>query len=260
MYFQKSNSISNLEDGCSLGIIRSNIVAYADDIVLIAPSAVSLQFLINVANDEISKLLLNFNPDKSKTIVFNSNGNKSDKSSISWFHNIRKQKIDRVVSFKYLGYVLDCNLCNANDIDRVKSKFFIEFNSILRKFSFAEIKVKVFLFKQYCLQLYGAELWFGCTKSLQPLRQFAVAYHKAVKKLLGLSSHESNHYACQEANLFIFDHLINKLKISCVHRIITKPCPFIDKNIDFFKISSRMIESVNSILKKQLSSRIFKRQ
>ena len=137
---------------------------------------------------------------------------------------------------------------NNEDINRVKRKFFIEFNSILRKFSICEAKVKLFLFKQYCLQFYGMDLWFGCSKSKQSCQQFAIAYHKAIKKLLGLSTHESNHFACQEGNLFIFDHFLNKTKLSLAVRFLTKRCVFIDKILDFFKISSVMINEVNKIL------------
>ena len=78
------------------------------------------------------------------------------------------------------------------------------------------------------------DLWFGCSKSKQSCQQFAIAYHKAIKKLLGLSTHESNHFACQEGNLAV--------------RFLTKPCVFIDKILDFFKISSVMINEVNKIL------------
>ena len=119
---------------------------------------------------------------------------------------------------------------------------------MLRKFSFTDNKVKLFLFKQYCLQFYGPELWFGCNKSLTAGHQFAVGYHKAIKKLLGLSYHESNHYACQEAGLYMFEHLINRIKISFASRILSKPCYFIGKNLDFFKLSSVMIREVCEIL------------
>ena len=111
--------------------------------------------------------------------------------------------------------------------------------------------MKLFLLKQYCLQFYGAELWFGCTRSSQTLHRFAIGYHKAIKKLLGFSSHESNHYACQEGSLYLFEHLINKIKICSAFRILSRPCDFIDKNSDFFKISSEMLMEVNSILTDQ---------
>ena len=50
------NKISNLRIGCRLGINSSNIIAYADDIVVLAPSPSSLQVLMNIINDELLKL------------------------------------------------------------------------------------------------------------------------------------------------------------------------------------------------------------
>ena len=69
------------------------------------------------------------------------------------------------------------------------------------------------------MQLYGAELWFGEIKSKIALKQFAIGYHKAVTKLINDSYHESNHYACQEAQLLTFEHFLNRLKIQFMFRL-----------------------------------------
>ena len=66
--------------------------------------------------------------------------------------------IDEVKDVRYLGYIITNDLTNDSDIDRALKKFYIEFNQILRKFHFTEKSIKIFLFKQYCMQMYGAEL------------------------------------------------------------------------------------------------------
>ena len=119
---------------------------------------------------------------------------------------------------------------------------------MLRNFSFADIEVKLFLFKQYCLQLYGSELWFDDHCSPSPLKQFSVGFHKAIKKLLNLSYHESNHFACQEANIFTLQHFINKNKIMQALRILTRPCNFICKNMCFFNLSSIFLKNTYVLL------------
>ena len=106
------------------------------------------------------------------------------------------------------------------------------------------------MFRQYCLQFYGAELWYNLDKSAQTLKRLEIGYHKAVKKLLELSMHESNHYACQEANILMFRHLLNKMKITTIYRFIMRPCTFIYKAISFFKISSAILCDVRTILMK----------
>ena len=240
--------ISNMKVGCNLGIIKSNIIAYADDIVLLAPSTYALELLFNEAVLEASELHLEFNLNKTKLMKFHSSGKHvchTEKKEVK----VNNHLIEIVSSYKYLGFVLANNLSNADDMIRAKKKFYSEFNLILRKFGFTDKKVKLFLFKQYCLQIYGGDLWFGNNKSRNVFKQFEVGYHKAIKKILNLSSHESNHYACQEGNLLTFSHLINKMKISTALRFMLKPCTFIKKIRHFMNISSVMINEVLNILK-----------
>ena len=137
--------------------------------------------------------------------------------------------LEFVSYIKYLGFIIQDDLRNNRDIDEARNKFYREFNIILRRMSFADIRIKLYLFKQCCLQFYGAELWFSSYGSLSNLRQLGIAYHQALKKLLGLSTHESNHYACQEAQLFTFENLLNKIRIFFAYRMIKFPCTFIQK-------------------------------
>ena len=204
------NKISNVNIGCKLGIINANIIAYADDIVLLAPSANALRMLINMANSCASELKLAFNYSKTKVMIFRNYGFKSEYAFGNCF-NINDHSIEVVKSIKYLGYVISEKLDYIEDMNRVKNKFYAEFNVILRNFHFVDKVIKVFLFKQYCLQFYGSELWFGPKRPIRELKQFGVGYHKAVKKLIGVSMHESNHYACQETDLLLFNHMINKI-------------------------------------------------
>ena len=106
----------------------------------------------------------------------------------------------------------------------------------------------MFWFKQYCLQFYGSELWFGVKRPIHELKQSAGGYHKAIKILLGVSTHESNHYACQETNLLLFNHLINKQQISAFHRLLTRPCKMVHKASVFLKVSSVFAENIMKVL------------
>ena len=46
------DDIANMKEGCRVGIHSSNIIAYADDIVLMAPSLKSLQVLLNKTTED----------------------------------------------------------------------------------------------------------------------------------------------------------------------------------------------------------------
>ena len=227
--------INKSKYGCKLGIHMSNIIAYADDIVLLASSALSLQILINEANAKALELKLKFNKNKSKWIIFRAPGNKQNFVKDM---EMNGGPVGRVDVFKYLGYILRSDLRNVDDIQRAMKKFYCEFNNILRKFSFADFNVKLYLFRYYCLQIYGADLWLKDEGSVSTLKHFAVGYHKAIKKILGLSSHESNHFACQEAQMPIFKHLLNKKRIMTAMRLFYFPCNYFRKVMPFLKISS----------------------
>ena len=239
------SAISDLNIGCKLGHTMSNIIAYADDIVLMAPSAVALQLLIDKCFYEASALNLNFNVNKSKCMIFRfrSNVNFNFRSFL-----LNGFELETVTEYKYLGYFIQDNMTNSKHISESLSKFYREFNVILRKFHFTDTCVKLYLFKQCCLQFYGCEMLFANRRSLGSLRQFAIGYHKAIKKILGLSYHESNHYACQEAQLFTFEHLLNKIKIFFVYRITKYPCPFLEKTGNFLELSSVLFDEIHEIL------------
>ena len=241
------SKISRKKIGCKLGLISSNIIAYADDMVLLAPSAESLQALINELHKDALDIDLKFNIKKTKCMIFRSQKGARKIEDVRLFQ-VDGSPVEFVNSFKYLGYIVTCNLSDTEDIKRVRSKFYVEFNSMLRNFNFTDKIVKMFLFKQYCLQMYGCELWIADTCSVVDFKQFAVGYHKAIKKMLNLSYHEIKHYACQEAQCFTFKHLINKYKIMAACRYVSKPCDFIRNALSFLFTSSVFLNHVYDIL------------
>ena len=170
------------------------------------------------------------------------------KTSILRKFMIESKEIELVTTITYLGFKLQNNLNDSEDIYRVLNKFYKDFNCILRKFSFTGKEVLLYLFKQYCLQFYGCELWIDSYRSLSAIRQFSVGYHKAIKKIINVSYHESNHYSCQEAHLFTFEHLLNKSKIATAFRLMKNPCEFFMKTKDFISFSSVLYRNVFKLL------------
>ena len=238
------DNISQLRIGCRIGLHSSNIIAYADDVVLLAPSFASLQMLIDVSYEVASELKLEFNTNKTKVVVFN---NCKKVPEVKRTFVLGRRPLEVVRTIRYLGYEITDTLSNENDINCKIRKFYAEFNQILRKFNKLDIDTKLFLFKQYCLQIYGSELWFGPKISNSHIKQFAVGYHKAIKKILGLSYHESNHYACQEARMYTFENLINNNKIQFMFRLYMKPCNLMRKLWSYLLVSSEFFQDVNEI-------------
>ena len=98
--------ISSLKQGCKIGIHSSNIIAYADDIVLLAPSKKALQMLLEEAVKESHDMDLEFNSNKSKYMVFRY---QASKKSCNCSLEIGNSVLEQVNSFKYLGFILTYN-------------------------------------------------------------------------------------------------------------------------------------------------------
>ena len=238
------DSIASSRIGCRLGNVNSNIIAYADDIVLLVPSASGLQHLLNLLYKEVKKIDLDINYIKSECICFRAD--KSDLLCPAMY--INGKLLDSVHDHKYLGFVLDSKLNNDKDMIKCRNKFYNEFNCILRKFPKVNIGVFLRLFTSYCLSIYGCELWFCSNKCYLPFKQFAIGYHKAVKKILGIKNWESNHKACQLADLMTFNHLMNWNKIRFAYKIIVHPFKFIEKSLLNVTDSLCLTREVDTIL------------
>ena len=166
--------------GCRVGIRACNVIAYADDIVIMSPSLMGLQRLLNICNDFASNLKLKFNPSKSVCMKFQ----KTIQNCFDYTVKIGGENIEFVEEVKYLGFLMNSQLSNKFDILRERNRFYNTFNTILRKFYFVNTNIFLFLFKTYCLQFCGASLWCGVSGSKTVLKQFSVGFHKAIKKIL----------------------------------------------------------------------------
>ena len=120
-----------------------------------------------------------------------------------------KEILENVNEIRYLGFMITYNLSNKIDIIRERNRFYGNFNCILRKFYYVDLQIFLTLFNSFCLCFYGTELWFENFNCKTVKKQFAIGYHKAVKKFLQVPWRESNHAVCNALNLLVFDDLIN---------------------------------------------------
>ena len=105
--------------GCSLGGTRTNIICYADDVCLLAPSERALQEIIHVVQNQLIKINLSVNVSKCKCMVFS----KRNTHKVAPNLMLNNQLIERVSEFKYLGVILSEDLNISSDIDRVSTAF-----------------------------------------------------------------------------------------------------------------------------------------
>ena len=197
--------INSLKIGCQLALTNYNIIGYADDLIIMSPSQSGLQFLLDMVFNHLSNLDLSINTVKSKVIIFNRKGKKDQSRSLNFYINGRE--IEIVDNIKYLGIILCHDLSNKLDIERQSKAFLKQSFGFLRKFGTFPLDLKIFLFKTYCLSMFGSDLWSDLKGCSQALKSLKICFHKGVKKMLGIPFRSSNHEACLSADMLTFDHL-----------------------------------------------------
>ena len=219
-------TISSMSEGCSLNYCKNNILCYADDMILLAPSSAGLQTMLNKLHFLLSELGLSVNAGKSQYIVFKT---RNCKHVFQSEIKINGTIIEKVRRCKYLGVVLeeDCDL--GPEVDRVTNSFLKQFNSVYQKFYFVDREVLIHLFKSFTSSFYGIEVWFEKLRVYQ-LNKISVVYHKAIKRICNLNVWDSNHLACEIAGVAIFKHMLAKKLVCFWHNIFRSKSPCL---IDF---------------------------
>ena len=209
--------ISELPLGCSIYGFKSNIVCFADDLILLAPTSQSLQKLLDVLCDRLLELCLTVNPTKSQFIIFR-NSRCNNRLGSDPVVSLNGVNLTRVSNCKYLGVFLTANGDLGSEVDRVTDSFLKQFNGMYSKFYFTNKNIIFFLFKSFTSSFYGIETWIEKIYEYQ-LNRISIAYHKAVKRICDLNVWDSNHAACDTAGVMIFRHLWARRLVCFWHRM-----------------------------------------
>ena len=211
--------ISTLPQGCVLAGSKMNIICYADDILLLAPSSTGLQILLNKLVYRLNELSLKINIQKSSYILF-----KCKRHVTGHEIFLDGRRLSQVSKCVYLGVTLTESMSINEDTERVTGTFLRQFHGIYSKFFRSQGPVLYHLFKSYAMSFYGMETWFhNVTK--QSLKKVSVAYHRAVKRICGLNLWDSNHAACETVGVEIFQHLYAKRLIRFMYRLFSSCSP-----------------------------------
>lgn len=182
-------SISGTKCGCNIGGTYVNIFAYADDIVLLAPSWHALQLLLSVLESEAVSIDMMCNIRKTVCMVFAPKCRNRTVATRFPPFKLFGNELQYVESFKYLGHIIDNTLSDSSDIEREIRNLFMRANILLRRFGQCSVAVKVALFKAYCICFYGHALWRNHTVDV--LRKLKSCYHKCIKIFFGFSRQHS---------------------------------------------------------------------
>ena len=148
--------------GCHIGDVCFNVLAYADDLVLLAPSWAAMQQLLNVFRSSIRDINMICNVTKTVCMVFDPQCRHKLVANSFPLFKLGSSYIHYVDCFKYLGHIITDNARDDDDIKREVRNLFVRQNVLIRKFHRCLLFIKITLFKSCCLCMYDVGLWSLC--------------------------------------------------------------------------------------------------
>ena len=145
--------------GCTIGKHYLGVMVYADDIILLSPSRLGLQAMINICQKFAATHNLQFSthkdPNKSKTKCIHFSRKQLNLACIS----LNGNQLPWVESAKHVGNVLERDNSFSKDISCKRAAFIGKVHSILQEFHFVNPIVKMNIISKYATSFYGSSLW-----------------------------------------------------------------------------------------------------
>ena len=187
------------------------VVSYADDIILLSPSIVELQKMLDLCHATCLERLTLFNVNKSHCIIFGYYCKRV--SECLTFGSARK---DWCTSLKYVGVNLPTRKTFTIDTDPLKRSFYAASNSIFSQTTTRNEFVSFSLQESYCLPI----LSYACAAiSLKPKQaaELNACWNAVYRRIFGFNKWESvRTYGLDRLNL----HSIFKLrKVNFYHQL-----------------------------------------
>ena len=167
--------------GCHIANKPFNNLSYADDLVLVAPSAVALNEMVNLCETLAGRHYIQYSTEKSKCMSILPMG-----CRLQVLPNVRLygDALEYVTKFTYLGHIITEDFRDDEDILKETRNLCARGNALIRQFNFCNMDVKCMLFKTYCYSFYCASLW-GRFR-VESLNRLKVAYNMVMRRLAGV--------------------------------------------------------------------------
>ena len=171
--------LSSAGFGCFLGTHFVGALAYADDLVLLAPTATALRKMLAICDAYAQDYCITFNVLKTKCLVVLPHSRRAlfDRFEDYPFF-LNNQAIEFVKSFVHLGHIITSSSDDEEDIRKRRNDFVGQVNSMISYFSNLDSFIRYKLFTSYCTSFYGCELWLLPHRAIE---QFCVAWRKGLR-------------------------------------------------------------------------------
>ena len=209
-----SLKLNSSKIGCNVNGTALNHLMYADDTVLIAPTAKALQYLILLCEEYAMKCEITFNIKKSVYMCIKPKSYSKMNVPQIFLNN---RCIDLVHEYKYLGVLICDNMQDDGAINTQIRNLYARGNTLIKHFKCCTDNVKCALFKSYCSAFYCCQLW--CNYSSETARRFKVAYNRIFRVLMGLEKRVSMSKVFITSRILHSSVILRKAYFSCMNRV-----------------------------------------
>ena len=168
--------LRNCNIGCRYGNHYMGVYCYADDLSLLSPTFTGLQEMLKICELYANNYDIIFNAKKSQLLYFGCNSSIIPDTANLVMQN--GQSIQYVNKCSHLGNELcptNKNVLPLNAVNDLNCRL----NNLLADFSHCDSKTLSVLFRTYCMNVYGSQIWaFNKTY----LNKFYVAWRKPIRR------------------------------------------------------------------------------
>jgi Reverse transcriptase (RNA-dependent DNA polymerase) len=190
------NRLADCHVGCYIGSNFLGALAYADDIVLLAPTPSAIRKLLHICDVYAREYSIIFNGKKSKCIFFPGLCNNSQGAGAHFLPSLQvgDNDIEYVDSWSHLGHILSSDSRDNLDIEHRRVQTVKQINDVLCYFGKLDSTIKLQLLYSYCSSMYGSELW---DLTCSAIEAFGVSWRRALKNIwkLPMNTHNNVLYA-----------------------------------------------------------------
>ena len=170
--------------GCRVEDVFLGAFAYADDLILLAPTLYATKSMLRVCEEFANEFSVMFNASKSKLIIRSKNISSSNLNQLSSF-SFMNGNIEIAQSDKHLGNIIG-NVNQVNIVQNIVNELKTKTNMVKFQFKNLPPHVMYSLFKTHCMALYGSQLLD--LSNFRAINCLFVAWRKAIRYILGLPS------------------------------------------------------------------------
>jgi Reverse transcriptase (RNA-dependent DNA polymerase) len=228
--------LSNSGYGCHIGKSFMGCIMYADDLLLMSPSIIGMQHLLDICT--VYGKLHNIIFNALKTVIFAVGNHNMFRPSMF----IAEQIVSWVEGCKYLGVSFIARSHLLVDVAPIKRKFYAALNSVFSRSSTLHEPVKLQLVHSFCLPL--LVYCVGALElSVSSLRELGVCWNDAFRKIFGYNRWESVKVLQFFCGCLDFVHIYDLFRLKFLSQVVKK-LPFISSSYASLELKFHTLENL----------------